>query len=234
MHTELVAAVIAVFMTFQAAWFPEGQAPETVEQRELRIAIALEEIVTESEDIYISHDLQKIIGFELIDLVALSVIQAKWESGSLAYEIHAGTYVQGRPSPFGDGGRARCFFQLQKTASLVPFDKWRPFEPDEWITLAGLDRQSTQRCARAGVRVLAYHAWRCRKPLKDLFKNGELTTAMDRRWFAAHVYHENWKPRPWGERCRRPRVDAVDRANSYTSFRRRLVSELDAARAVVD
>lgn len=233
-HAQLVAAVVLVWNTFQAPWFEEGQAPETNEQRETRNALALEDIVTASEDIYLSHDLEKLVGFELIDLVALSVIQAKWESGTLAYEIHSGTRVQGRPSPFGDGGRARCFFQMQKTASQVPFDKWRPFEPEEWITLAGLDRQSTQRCARAGVRAIAYHSWRCRKPLKALFKNGELTTTMDRRWFAAHVYHENWKPRSWGERCKRPRVQAVDRANSYTSFRRRLVRELDAARAVAD
>lgn len=233
-HTELVAAVIAVFITYQAAWFPEGHAPETTEQREARVALALEDIVTESEDIYISHDLHKLIGIELIDLVALSVVQAKWESGGLAYEIHSGTRVVGRPSPFGDGGRARCFFQMQKTASEVPFDKWRPFEADEWIALSGLDRQATQRCARAGVRAIAYHAWRCRRPLGSLFKNGELTTAMDRRWFAANVYRENWKPRSWGMRCRGPNGDSIDRANSFTSFRRQLVRELDAARSVVD
>lgn len=151
----LIAAAIAVILTLPRPWFPEEHRPETDAEREARISRLVTRVVARAEEE------SKRIGYTPIEVTSLSLAIAYNES-ALAWEVHAGQEWPKRPPPFGDNGRAACVFQLQPSAAQVPFDEWRPFEPDEWRSLAGLSERSTRLCVKAGVRAVAYHAWRCR------------------------------------------------------------------------
>jgi len=154
MH-PLVAKAAAIVLALPKAWFPDGERPETPIEREQRIVGFVTEVIAAAEDIAPKA------GYEVDEIAALSLTFAYSES-AFAWEVHAGQPWPGRPPPLGDRGRARCLFQLQRSAALVPRDEWRPFEPDEWRRLSGLDHAATRFCAQAGVRAVGWHALRCK------------------------------------------------------------------------
>jgi hypothetical protein len=223
MLAQLVHAATATLLSLPEPWFDPAHRPETKEERRARLAAVIDKLVHSAARIDEETGWSKKTGLRVLDLVAMGVTQAYNES-ALAYEVHAGVEVPGRPSPFGDNGRARCFFQLQSSASLVPFAEWRPFEPEEWPSLVGLDDEATSRCARAGVRALAYHAWRCRKVLRPN------VTAGDRYWVAAVVFAEYHRPTEWASPafCRTTTPQSLRRAHAYQTIRRKIVLGLHA------
>jgi hypothetical protein len=219
---KLTAVATQAMLALPRPWFDPAHQPETPAELEERLAGVAEQIVDAAVTVDREARWGRQTGLSVVDLVALSLTKAYNES-ALAYEVHAGVEVPGRPSPFGDNGRARCFFQLQPSASLVPFAAWRPFEPEEWISLVGLDDEATSRCARAGVRTLAYHAWRCRKILRPN------VTAGDRYWVAAVVFAEYHRPTEWASPafCRTTTPQSLRRAHAYQTIRRKIVRGLE-------
>lgn len=218
-HTELVAAALAAVLNVQLPWYPpNAPVPEAPTEREARLGMMVDSLVTESEIIMLDRNYYEEVGLELVDLVAMGLAQIQYES-YFAWESHSGKPWKGRPKPRGDKGRAICSFQLQKSASMVPFKRWRPFEKGDWALLEGLSPEATTRCMRAGMRALAYHGWRCRKPLKELYRRGEPKTRTDRKWVIAHIYRENWTPRPYASRCSQVSASSLLRAGTYMRFR---------------
>lgn len=220
---QLVASCLSAILALPIPWFPPNKPlPETTEQREQRIKMVLEETVEASYDVLKEHPTWEVkTGWTLIDLVAMSVAQAYNES-AFAYEVHSGQGWPGRPPPLGDKGRAACLWQMQISATQVPFDEWRPFEREQWATLVGTDRPSTRRCAQGGVRIIAYHAWRCQTPLRKFNKR------TDHRWPAAHVLAEYNQPTRWGVRCSRVTSDSIRWAATYHLVRRKIHADMRA------
>jgi len=202
-----------LLLSMPRPWFdPAHPLPETEEETEFRIARVAREVDAQVLEIDRSTGLLRATGFSRLDFVALAAVAAYSES-SLSWEVHAGREWPGRPAPFGDHGRARCVFQLQPSASQVPFEQWRPFEPDEHLLLAGLDEESTRRCVRAGVRALAWHAWRCKKENRVLLQHGDWKQAV------AVIYSEYHRP----SACRYVLSDgSYKRAGTWMTFRKNL------------
>jgi hypothetical protein len=204
-----------VLLAMPRPWFdPAHPLPETEAETETRIAGFAREVDAQVVELDAETDLFARTGFGRLDFVAMGAVAAYSES-SLAWEVHSGIEWPGRPAPFGDKGRARCLFQLQSSAAQVPFAQWRPFEHGEHVNLAGLDEAATRRCVRAGVRALAWHAWRCRGQNAHFLAQG----AWGRRQAAAVIFSEYHQPRE----CRHVlSVGAHDRAAAWETFRSKL------------
>jgi len=95
-------------------------------------------------------------GWDAIARASLAFTVVLFETGGRArFQIaHEG-------APWNDAGRSRCMMQIHQGAALVPFAAYR-VTLDEWATLTGPEPDAARRCAAAGVRILAYHARRCR------------------------------------------------------------------------
>jgi hypothetical protein len=193
-------------------WFdPAHPLPETSDERDARLGRVSHEVEEQVRALDDATGLLRATGWGLDDFVAMAMIAAYNES-SMAWEVHAGQEWPGRPSPFGDRGRARCLFQLQRTAAMVPKDEFRPFELAEHMLLAGLDDEATTRCVRAGVRALAWQAWRCRGKLAKNLAVG------DRQWAVAVLYAEYHRPGA----CNHPTSQSLGRAFAWKTFRYRM------------
>jgi hypothetical protein len=177
----LKAKAAAVILALPAAWFPEGNRPETVTERATRITGVTDTVVDEAAE----HS--KWIGYQVEEVTALGLAFSYNES-AFAWEVHAGKPWPKRPPPLGDNGHAACVFQLQPSASMVPLDKWRPFERDEWSSLVGLDPESTRRCVRGGIRAIAWHAHLCRGYLAKHRALG------DHKWVGSVIAAQYHKP----------------------------------------
>jgi hypothetical protein len=118
-----------------------GYAPETDEQRSERVALIDAAIAVEA------FESAKTSPLDARTLAAAT--KTKWHGESrFAHAVHAGD-----PGRYGsDEGRSRCLGQIQ-ASGLV--------QPVEWRELAGLDEESTRRCARATMRVLSAMARYC-------------------------------------------------------------------------
>ncbi len=136
-----------------------------------------------------------------------------YEESSLAWEAHAGEPWPGRPAPKGDHGRASCLFQLQRSAASVPDPKFRPFELSEHKALTGVDEDATQRCVRAGVKALAWQAWRCRRQLKQHIETG------DKQYAVAVIYGEYHLPSQF---CIHLTSQSIKRAFDWRQFMDRM------------
>ena len=180
MLEALKAKAVIAILALPRAWFPEDNKPETDAEHDARITYVVEDIVEEADE----H--AKWIGYQADEVTALGLAFAYNES-AFAWEVHAGEPWPERPSPFGPAGE-RCFFQLHRTAYMVPLDKWRPFELEEFEALTGLDRAATRRCALAGVRVIAWHAHRCRAYLAPYRAKG------DHLWVGAVIAAQYHRP----------------------------------------
>lgn len=201
-----------VLVSMPAPWFsPEHPLPETPAEREARIGRVADEVNEQVEAIDDETGVLRATGWSRDDLVAGASVVAYVES-ALAWEVHAGEPWPGRPPPFGDRGRARCLFQLQASASSVPRPEFRPFAPEEHPTLAGLDDEATERCVRAGVRALAWQAWRCRGKLAGHLSKG------DRQWAMAVLFTEYRRP----GNCNHVSSQAIARAHAWKAFRYRM------------
>lgn len=202
-----------VLITMPSPWFdPAHPLPETTPEREARIGRVAVEVAAQVERIDDETGLLRATGWSRDDIVAAAAVLAYTES-AFAWEVHAGAPWPGRPAPFGDKGRARCLFQLQVGASQVPRPEFRPFVHEEHQTLAGLDEAATRRCVRAGVRALAWQAWRCR---------GKLASA---RWGKQHsmavLFTEYRRPGS----CDAASSQAISRAFAWKTFRYRMRSK---------
>lgn len=197
----LTAALLTVLLQLPSAWFPDEHRPETPAERQHRLGLIVADVVRESA---IVHDRT---GWPTLRLAALALVQA-YNEGAFAYEVHAGVSWPGRPAPFGDHGRARCLFQLQRSAAGVPVADWRPFEADDFDQLVGLGREPTQRCVRAGVLALGWQIARC-KNVRTAYRKG------DHRWAATLVFSQVHRPTA---DCRGLAAGSTRRAYAYESF----------------
>jgi hypothetical protein len=136
--------LLAIAVTLQGPWYPPSKRPETDEQRHDRLAIITQAIAMEAAS-------EQNWNWSTDELAAATL--ATWyEESRFALEVHNG---QGKTTHGEDQGRAKCLGQLHATG-YVP--------RSEWKTLAGTDLESTRRCARATMRVLAAQGKRCKLP----------------------------------------------------------------------
>ena len=136
-------ALVAIFGSWPVTWYPPGELPETAEQRRARLTMAAD-VVT-----FVAHD--NPTGLDAFDSAPL--VTVIWGSESaMEYHVHAGT-----KSPIGhqDHGKARCLGQLRtwKGNTLLT--------PEQFKALPGTSPEATERCARATLSYLHYHARRC-------------------------------------------------------------------------
>ncbi len=209
--SALAAALLAVTMKLPVAWFPDDRRPETREQRRTRVARVTTEVAEQA------HTLEERTGWSALRLASLGMIQAYNES-ALAYEVHAGVDWPGRPPPFGDRGRAKCLFQLQRSAASVPFDEWRPFEPDQHDQLVGLGPEPTALCVRAGMRALAWQLVRCDN-IREAYRKA------DHRWAATLAYSQVHRPSSSCKGALSP--GSTRRAYAYEAFVSRVQQEIE-------
>lgn len=171
-------------------WFdPAHPLPETDAERDARLGRIAVEAVTQTKILDDETGFLTRTGFPLDAFIALALAGAYNES-ALAWEVHAGQEWPGRPAPFGDKGRARCLFQLQPSASMVPRDAFRPFDAVDHPRLAGLDEEATRRCVRAGVRAFAWQVWRCQAATRAAVAEGDRSA----RYAIAVIYSEYHRP----------------------------------------
>lgn len=137
----MLAKLLAIVLAWTPTWYPPGGGPETREQRTQRWAMA--------SDTMVQSGGSGITKFWPQDNVALIATIFRYES-ALDYHVHGG-----EPSPIGsqDKGKARCLGQIQQSRLLTK---------KEWVGLAGRDRAATRRCADMVLRVMWYHAKRCK------------------------------------------------------------------------
>jgi hypothetical protein len=136
--------LLAIAITLQGPWYPESKRPETDQQRNDRLAIITQAIALEAE----AQD-----NWQWgTDTLAAATLATFFAESRFALEVHNG---EGKTRHGEDQGRAKCLGQLHATG-YVPRSEWR--------TLAGTDLESTRRCARATMRVLAGQAKRCKMP----------------------------------------------------------------------
>jgi hypothetical protein len=202
-----------VLRKMPAPWFdPEQAKPETDDERNERLAQVAHAI--DDEVVALNKDTQFLpkTGWRRREFVAMAA-NLTYEESSLAWEVHAGEPWPGRPAPKGDHGRAICLFQLQRSAASVPDPKFRPFEFSEHTALAGVDGDATQRCVRAGVKALAWQAWRCRRQLKPHIETG------DKQYAVAVIYGEYHWPT---QRCIHLTSKSIKRAFDWYQFMARM------------
>jgi hypothetical protein len=145
----LAAVAVVLIQTVTPVWYPtEGKFinPETKEARTERLTMIAE---VNAEAAYGQKGKNETPWGARDDLALLKAIMG----GESAYEyrVHAG-----QKSHIGtaDAGNALCMGQIHFVRA------W--WTEAEWRALAGLDRVATKRCSEAILRVLAYHAKRCR------------------------------------------------------------------------
>ena len=230
LHAKLVAALLSVLTPVPLPWYPPGKpVPETSQERTDRLEMIAEQTVTATETLMLSHNLHAVTGLEIEDFLAMGAVQMVRES-YLSWVSHSGKPWPGTWNPRGDNGKSICLFQLNRGASQTPFPKWRAFEKGEWAGLEGLTPAATRRCARAGIVSLAYHAKRCRKPLRRLFNSSGPKGPDARLIVVTHIMRENWLPLPHHERCTRvDHPDAHSRARRALQYRARIIRHVDAA-----
>jgi hypothetical protein len=136
--------LLAIALSLQAPWYPPSKVPETAEQRQDRL-----EIITQAIAIEAAAEQNWEWGTETL---AAATLATWYEESRFALEVHNG---EGKTRFGEDQGRAKCLGQLHKTG-YVP--------KEEWKQLAGTDLESTRRCARATMRVLAAQGKRCKMP----------------------------------------------------------------------
>jgi hypothetical protein len=138
---NLAEILLTIALSLPSPWYKPGTNPETsLEYRERMQTIATA-IVLEAEA---SEDWEH----DSTSLAAATFVTWYAES-RFALEVHNGS----GKSRFGeDAGQARCLGQLHKTG-------WVP--KSVWQKLTGTDLESTRRCARATIKVLANQAKRC-------------------------------------------------------------------------
>lgn len=146
---SLMAAAVALMQTFTPIWYPEDGKfanPETESEREARMAMIGE---VNAEAAYGTKGKNVTPWGPKDDLALLKAIQ-RGESG-FEYRVHAG-----EESHIGtaDSGKARCMGQIHWVRA------W--WTKEQWQALAGTDRAATRRCADAILRILNYHAGRCK------------------------------------------------------------------------
>lgn len=202
MLESLKAKAAAVILSLPRAWFPEDQQPETDAQYEARIVRTTSVIVDEAA----TH--AKRVPLNVDEMTALG-LAISYNESAFAWEVHAGKPWPKRPPPFGDNGHAACVFQLQPSAAMVPLDQWRPFERGEWSSLVGLDPESTRRCARAGMRAIAWHTFRCARELKRHREVGDHT------WVGTIIASQYHRP---SSTCGRISTGSFKRGRLYRSI----------------
>jgi hypothetical protein len=142
----LAEILLAIALSLPTPWYKPGQNPESsLEYRERMQTIATA-LAMEAEA---NEDWQ----WDPTSLAAATFVT--WYSESrFALEVHNGS----GKSRFGeDAGQARCLGQLHKTG-------WVP--KSQWQKLTGTDLESTRRCARATMKVLAMQGKRCKMKQK--------------------------------------------------------------------
>lgn len=206
----LATALLTVLLQLPSPWFPVQHQPETEAERRDRLGRIVREVVRESSVVH------EKVGWSTLRLSSLALVQG-YNEGAFAYDVHAGIEWPERPPPFGDHGRAKCLFQLQRSASSVPVTEWRPFEPEEHDELVGLEPEATRRCVRAGVRAIGWQIARCNN-IQKAYRQG------DHRWAATLVFTQVHRPRP---SCDGPLSPGSSRrAFAYESFVSRVQSLL--------
>lgn len=138
---QLAEILLTIALSLPTPWYKPGKNPETALEYRERMQTIATAIVLEAEA---SEDWE----YDSTSLAAATFVT--WYSESrFALEVHNGS----GKSRFGeDAGQARCLGQLHKTG-------WVP--KSVWQKLTGTDLESTRRCARATMKVLANQAKRC-------------------------------------------------------------------------
>lgn len=128
-----------------------------------------------------------------------------WETG-----LQARLQTVPKAGPSGE----ECFFQLHRTAEQIPFERWRPVHP--YGTRHGKDLRP---CVEDGVRVFAYHMWRCHLDEEDL-------RGPDGRNKLWHLYSEYHRPTAecW-------RLSGLAPIRNRANMARRLLQKIPASTA---
>jgi hypothetical protein len=141
----LLEALTAALIKYHTARVPEHLRHEPEEARVARMHSIAEAEIRACMD-------SPIPGWPLLGCVALNSTRDRWESG-LLLEVHSG---QQR----GKAGE-RCFAQVHpKVLGHIRNPKYA-ITREEFDSLEGTDQEATNRCARAGAKIMAYHAARC-------------------------------------------------------------------------
>ena len=145
----LTAAAIVVMQSFTPVWYPaDGKFanPETEAERDER----LEMIGEVNAEVAYGDKGKNITPWGPKDDLALLKAIQRGES-AFEYRVHAG---QESHIGHADYGKAMCMGQIHWVRSWWTKEQWR--------ALAGTDRKSTKLCAEAMLRILRYHADRCK------------------------------------------------------------------------
>ena len=137
----LTEALLSVALSLPAPWYAPGKNPETPDQYRARVETIAKAVALEA-------DAADGWRWDSVSLAAATLVIWYGES-RFALDVHNGS---GRSRYGEDDGRARCFGQIHQTG-LVP--------KAEWEKLAGVDLESTRRCARATMKVLSVQGRHC-------------------------------------------------------------------------
>jgi hypothetical protein len=186
----LAEILLAIALSLPAPWYSPGKNPESsLEYRERMQTIATA-LAMEAEA---NEDWQ----WDPTSLAAATFVT--WYSESrFALEVHNGS----GKSRFGeDAGQARCLGQLHKTG-------WVP--KSDWQKLTGTDLESTRRCARATMKVLAMQGKRCKMKQKpNLWAVARIEAAYGHGTNCAPTKNSTARARRWAK--------LMDRIESMTN-----------------
>ncbi len=132
--------LLAAIIQWAPPWYAPGKNPETTDDYQARLQTIAEAVALEVETA--NH-----AGLGKRGLAAATLVTWYGET-RFSYEVHA----LGKSRWHQDYGRARCMGQIHAN-KLVP--------KEEWDQLVGADLESTRRCARATMRMLAANARYC-------------------------------------------------------------------------
>src|SRR5262245_35429479 len=105
---DLAALLLSATLSLPAPWHPKGQAAETREEYEARVATIAEAVAVEARA-------ARGWSWSATDL-AFAVMTVMYNESRFALSVHNGERL-------GDHGRARCLAQIH-TSGLVPKDEW--------------------------------------------------------------------------------------------------------------
>jgi hypothetical protein len=188
----LAEILLAIALSLPTPWYQSGKNPETELQYRERLQTIATAIALEAQA---NEDWQ----WDPTSLAATTFVT--WYSESrFALEVHDGS----GQSRFGeDAGRARCLGQLHKTG-------WVP--KSEWQRLTGIDLESTRRCARATMKVLAKQGKRCKmKDTPNLWAVARLEAAYAHGMSCSPTKNSTARARRWAK--------LMDRIEAMTSER---------------
>lgn len=160
----MIKTLLALLVAYYNVRVPEHMRHETPAQISDRFEMILESIDRACSEFPLD-------GWSHEECVVLGTTAVKWESGLLP-AVHSGE----KRGPSGEV----CLFQIHPGA--VAGDPAYRVTHEEWLKLPGLDAASTQACANAGIKTIAWHIHRCH------FVSG------DKDWYAAALvfaeYHQ--------------------------------------------